>query len=128
MSLSCSCPSLEYAEWIYYDPVDFTTLRTTRRKRCCSCKKLINLGSDVLKFRRYRYPKSEVELKIYAGLEDTEIPMASWYMCEECGEIYLNLSALAFCIDITESMQKALKEYQAEFANPVWQKEHLKEN
>jgi len=31
--LMCGCPYTDDAEWFYYEPDDFTTLTTKRRKR-----------------------------------------------------------------------------------------------
>jgi hypothetical protein len=33
-------------------------------------------------------------------------------MCEECGEIFLNLDALGYCLFIGDHMQGLLKDYQ----------------
>ncbi|HID69898.1 MAG TPA: hypothetical protein EYP35_05410 [Desulfobacterales bacterium] len=71
---------------------------------------MIDLDSEVLKFNRVRYPISDVEVKIYG--EDGEIHLAPWYMCAACGEIFLNLNALGFCIDIElDSMPGLLEDY-----------------
>jgi hypothetical protein len=44
--------------------------------------------------------------------EGGEIGIASWYMCSKCGEIFLNLDSLGYCIDIeNDTMTKLLKEY-----------------
>jgi hypothetical protein len=32
-------------------------------------------------------------------------------MCERCGEIYLNLNALGYCMVPTDEMTEALREY-----------------
>jgi len=55
-------------------------------------------------------PLSDVEINIYG--EDGEIPMASWFMCESCGDIYFSISELGFCVSLDESMQAALDEYR----------------
>ncbi len=145
MGLSCSCPDYDGDGWEYYPPDDFTTLQTKRRKRakrrkrCKSCKELIDINATCLKFDRQRYPNSEIEDRIYGeGGEvdiaswymcencgdqymnlselgfcvDGEIDIASWYMCENCGDPYMNLSELGFCVDIESNMLDLLKEYQ----------------
>ena len=38
--------------------------------------------------------------------------MASWFACEDCGEIYLNLEELGYCVDISENMNDLLAEYR----------------
>ena len=106
MSLSCSCNYVD-GDWWYEGPDDFTTLTTKRRKRCCSCKELIDVESECVRFDRYRDPNSEIEENIYG----TSVYMAAWYMCETCGEIYCNLTELGYCIYLGDSMTESLKEY-----------------
>lgn len=106
--LSCSYDLDNYA-WFFVIPSTFSTLQTSRRKRCCSCKMLIQKNASVVKFERYRFFKTDIEERIYG---DSEIKIADFYMCESCGDQYFNLSALEFCIDITENMFNLLKEYQ----------------
>jgi len=108
--LTCTCGEEEDAKWWYFDPNKFSQLKTSRRKRCCSCKKLIDLGCDVLKFERERPTRNDIEDNIYG--EGESVPMPPYYMCETCGEIYLNLSDIVYCLDITESMKDYLTEYQ----------------
>ena len=87
----------------------FVPVNLKKPKRCISCSELINLGSVSLEFERERQPYSEVEEKING--EGELIPMGSWYMCEKCGEIYLNLEALGYCLNPKDCMKSALKEY-----------------
>ena len=109
MGLSCSCPDWEGEGWFYIPATeDFIKLDTNRSKRCCSCKELIGLGDDCLKFKRYRSPVSDIEEKICGD----EVQMAPWYMCEKCGEQYMNLEALGYCLDISENMLGLLEEYK----------------
>lgn len=122
MSLSCSC-EWNGEGWAYLEPDDFTTLKTSKRKRCSSCKQLINKESLVLKFERIRYPQTEIEEKIYG--DDYEIAIAPYYMCEACGDQYFNLSALGFCMDIKENMFNLLKEYQEEYNFGGKEHEHI---
>lgn len=111
MSLSCSCNEDYDFAWYYWPANDFTTLMTSKRKRCKSCNKLIDIENICLEFKRFRYPKNEIEERIY-GCDDIEIPLASFYHCEDCGEQYLNLSELKFCVNIADNMFDLLKEYQ----------------
>ncbi len=97
MSLSCSCHEYDGEGWAYLQPQQLTTLEASKRKRCCSCKKLIDKGADCLKFERFRAPNHEVEINIYG----------------EDGEIYLNLTAAGYCLNIEEDMHDNLKEYWA---------------
>ena len=133
MPLSCSCDydyEPEFGMWNikYWEEnyeMDFEPLKTSKRKRCCSCKKLIDIGSLCIRFPRVRYPNNEIEAKI-VGLspdpyewEDPTIDMSAIYQCEKCGEIYLNLDSVGFeCIYPTENMPKMLKDYQVEYAPP----------
>jgi len=109
MSLSCSCdfdPS-DYDSY-YYFPNDFSTFKHSRRKRCVSCKKLIDIGATVIEFEKYRHPHDDIEERC----KGDEIYMSSFYMCEGCGEIFLNLNATGLCMDVcNDSMQECLKEY-----------------
>lgn len=110
MPLSCSCGEWDGDGWAYWTPRDFTTLKTSKRKRCCSCKELINIGADCVEFERFRYPITEVECRI-VGDWDIEVELASYWMCGNCGGLFLNLEALGYCIDIEENMRELLKEY-----------------
>jgi len=109
MGLSCSCPDWDGDGW-YYIPAseDFTKLNTKTRKRCCSCKELIDVGADSLKFKRCRGPISDVEERICGD----EVRIAPWYMCEKCGEQYMNLEDLGYCIYIGDNMFQLLEEYK----------------
>lgn len=86
----------------------FFPLETKRSRKCCSCGTKIKVNDLSLRFNRWRGP-TEFEEKIF-GYE--EIPIASWYMCEKCGEIYLNLESLGFCINIEDNMNGLLKDYR----------------
>lgn len=106
--LSCSC-DFDQDDYInfYYDPIDFSTLVSSKRKRCISCQKLIDIGTIVVIFDFYRHPYNEIEERC----KGEKIRMANRYMCEKCGEHFLNLIALGYCVDIGENMAEALKEY-----------------
>lgn len=104
--LSCSC-DYEDDNWYYYHPSNFTIFRWKRRKRCCSCNKLICTNSICVEFNRYRQSKCVIEEKIHGG----EISLASYFMCEKCGEIYFNLSELNYCIYLGDDMRQLLSEY-----------------
>ena len=123
MGLSCSCDfDYEYdaGEWYYTDyGLDFIPLNATRRKRCCSCGELINIGSPCLRYCRSRYPYNDVESRIVTGCclddsfyDEAPIPIADHYHCERCGEIFLNLTDIGYeCISPREDMRELLKEY-----------------
>lgn len=112
MYLSCDC---EYDDWEpgdirWYVPEDFIAMPDMkRRKRCVSCKAIIEPYADVLQFKRDKIPETEVERKIHGDWG--EIPLAPWYLCGRCGEMFLNLAAIGYeCVDPRNTMD-ALKEY-----------------
>jgi len=104
--LSCSCPDYNEGEYYTFN-LDFSTLKTNRRKRCCSCKELINIGTVCVNFRRFRDPCTDLEERIHGD----EVELATWYMCEKCGEIFFNLEDLKYCLDIGQNMNDYLQEY-----------------
>ena len=101
MSLSCECDSDMDCAWYYYSPIDYGKLETKKRKRCSSCKELINIGAVCTEFHRYSIDE-----------EGDEYGLASMHHCEKCADIYFNLDALGFsCIEPDESMPQLLSEY-----------------
>ena len=103
--LSCDC-GYEF-DWYYQCIEAFVPLQGERRKRCSSCKELINIGSLCLGFYRERSSRHIVEERIYGDM----VPLAPYYLCEKCGEIFLNLKAAGYCMDIEKNMNEYLKEY-----------------
>lgn len=112
MPLSCEC-DFDGDGWYYRPPDDYTKLSTKKRKRCCSCKNLIDIGAVCGLFERGRPFESDIEEKIYSA--DEEVPLANYYMCETCTDLYFSLDALGFCIDLNESMQELTKEYARDY-------------
>ncbi len=107
MSLSCGCYDWDGNGWYYRDPTE-TTLQTSKRKRCCSCQGLIDIGATVVKFPRYRSPNSDIEESIHGD----EVKIADWYMCEECGDLYWSLEELGYCIYLgNDSMQELVEQH-----------------
>jgi hypothetical protein len=41
--------------------------------------------------------------------------MASWYLCGDCGEMFMNFDDLGFCVNPDENMKDLLELYQNEF-------------
>ena len=106
--LSCECDiDTDYGDWYYYPPDDFSTFSAKRRKRCCSCNSLIDIGATCVEFTRFRGFLSDIEENIYGD----EVPLASWYMCEWCGEMYFNFYELGYCHSLGDSMRETLEEY-----------------
>jgi hypothetical protein len=123
MGLSCSCGyedyDFDYGDWVYWFEAitDFVPLDSKKRKRCCSCKSLIDIGSLCVKYPRYRYPYNEVEARIVGAdpdlNEEPTIQIADHYHCEKCAEIWLNLTDIGYeCLSPKENMPDALKKYQ----------------
>ena len=104
MSISCDCGGGDY-EWFYGPPRDYSILATTRRQRCYSCRELIDLGADVGKFDRWRYPRDEIEIRIHD--EDGEIYMADFYMCETCIGLFWSMTELGFCVSLEKGERMA---------------------
>jgi len=110
MSLSCSCDyDPDSVSWWYLCPSDinFTPLKTSKRKRCCSCKILININNSCLSFSRYRAARSDIEERIFGD----EVRLSDWYLCESCGEIFLNLNVLEYCYYMGDDLRENLQDY-----------------
>lgn len=116
MSLSCSCNWDGDYDWYFSVPTDYSILNTSKRKRCMSCKTLIAIGACCTEFPRTREARTEVELAIY-GEGDTEaIRLASYWLCEECSDLYFSLLELGFeCISPDENMRELVHEYAEEW-------------
>lgn len=111
MPLSCSCDYDEY-EWYYCAPQDYSQLTGARATRCRSCKTLVKPGAICAVFPRYRYPRSDIEYKIYG--EHTEIHLADWVHCETCADLWFSLYELGYeCISPDEDVRALVKEYSA---------------
>lgn len=106
MTLSCDCDYDGEADW-YWNGMHFKPLPTKRSKRCRSCKTVIKPGTLSLSLGRYRSPRSDMEERIYGD----EVPLADWWLCEPCGDIYASLVELGYCLDPEESMVVQLGEY-----------------
>ena len=37
--------------------------------------------------------------------------MTKWYACEECSDMYFNLTELGFCINLPDNFRKLVREY-----------------
>lgn len=103
--LSCSC-DFDSEKWYCY-PEDFETFNKKRRKRCCSCGKLIDIGSGCVRFLYYREPLTDIEERIMGD----EVQLADQFMCQKCGEIYFNLTELGYCINLGDEMTELMSEY-----------------
>lgn len=99
MSISCGCDYDDDYEWRYTPPDYFEALQTKRSRKCCSCGCTLKPGAEVAKFERSRPPRGDIEEAIYLG---DDVPMADWYMCEECGGLFMALSGSGYCISLTK--------------------------
>lgn len=106
MTLSCECDYDGDVAW-YWNGYDFGPLRTKRSRRCKSCRTVIQPGVVCLSIGRYRPPHSDIEERICGD----EVPLADWWLCEPCGDIYASLVELGYCVDPAESMAEQLGEY-----------------
>lgn len=123
MSLSCSCGEWDGEGWYWVlaqktiangdgkiprEVEYFFPLESTRAKRCCSCNEKIVPGKLALRFNRWR-GSTAFE---YDRLGWEEVKIAPWFMCESCGEIFLNLDNVGYCIDIRDFMPHLLEEHR----------------
>ena len=106
--LSCNCDPDGCDQW-YEHPQGFKKLIHYRRKRCKSCKRLVEVGSDIVEFRLYRAPDDDIE-EMELGCE---ILIDKQILCETCGGMALNLIELGYSVDIwSDNVFDLLKEYQ----------------
>lgn len=116
MSVACDCDIGD--GWHYVGPPDYNTLKTKRGRRCWSCKGLIKVGDVVAKFPRYRGPNSDIEERIYGDGDD--VPMATWYACETCADLYFSVTELGYCVMIGDGM--TMKQNAHMIGNPeMWE-------
>lgn len=116
MSLSCGCDTDWYpdpGDTYWYGPRDATPLATKRSRRCTSCRGKITPGTLAYEIPRVKVPEGDIEERIWG--EDGEIPRASAYMCETCGDIALSLEELGFCLNPWDDQREQLKEYHSDF-------------
>jgi hypothetical protein len=87
-----------------------------RKKRCKSCENPISHGEECLRIARERASRHEIEESIYG---DT-VPVASWYLCAGCGEVFLNLENAGYCPDPSENQGWLLREHQKSVNHGGW--------
>lgn len=110
MALSCICDD----DFDYYaDPNEnFSTAK--QDCRCKSCSKKIKAGETVLRFHCWRPadPDSDDPVDIQADEDGCDVDLPDEFHCERCGEIYMNLYEIGYCLCSGEHMPSLLKEYQ----------------
>ena len=110
MSLSCECDYDGDFDWYYDYPDDYAPLSTKRSRKCCSCKERIAVGDLSMRFTRWKNPAYDsIAEKIYG--ENGEMPIAAWFMCERCGDLYLSLVELGFCVTPEDDMRGLVRDY-----------------
>lgn len=113
MPLSCECDVSEDTGRYCWGPEDFSVMpRRMRRLRCVSCNSFIESNSVVAKFRQTRFPKTDIECRIY-DLDPEAITLASAYLCEECAGLYFSLEELGYCVGPYDGIRELVAEYAA---------------
>lgn len=110
MPLSCDAG---YDFDYYADPADDFSIMDKDCK-CGSCGKKIQAGETVLRFHCWRPadPDSDDPVDIQAEEDGDDVDLPDEYHCERCGEIYMNLLEIGYCLCSGEHMPSLLKEYQ----------------
>ncbi len=105
MGLSCSCGH-DYDQW-YEAAEDTESLQTVRSRKCWSCDKRISSGEEVLACYCFRAPRCDYEESRFGD----GVPQATQFLCASCAEIFQNLSAAGFCMNLGDSMDECLREF-----------------
>jgi len=114
MSIFCACNCSDECAWYYYHN-DPEPVQRNRATRCISCKTKIKPGDMAAHFFRFRHPKTEIEEKIFG--EGGEIPMATWFMCQDCYTIFKAFDKLDVCIDLgNDNVHDCLAEFNRDYA------------
>ena len=113
--LSCGCAEFDPEPGVVYwyppNGEGYVELDTKRGRRCCSCSRLVRPGELVVPFGRAMVPDHDVEVSIYG--EDGEVPRATAYLCERCGDIYWSLAELGYCVPVWDTpMDECLEQYR----------------
>jgi hypothetical protein len=67
---------------------------------------MIKPGDTVLKFSRWRPTRNRMEERIHGD----EIPLAPYYLCESCGDLWLSLTEIGYCIAPDENVPALIEE------------------
>lgn len=111
MPLSCSCDYDEGYEWYWSEPSDYQVLATKRCRKCSSCRNRIAVGELCTEFERTRDSNSDIEESLYGNGPDA-VPLASFWLCEECSDLWFSLAELGFdCVSPAENMRQMAAEY-----------------
>lgn len=101
MPISCVCGASDY-NWCYVMPTDYSHMpHLPRRKRCCSCSEFIEHNSLCVELVRYKEDD-----------DGKETLFASWWLCEACADIFLNLVEYGYCVEFPTDLRQDLKTHQ----------------
>lgn len=104
--LSCGFDS-DCVDWYWRcDNEDVSPLDTKKPRKCASCGAVIPVGANCLPLERWRDPRGVYEEERFCD----GVPLAPYFFCPDCAEIYLNLSATGLCVEMG-NMHDALREY-----------------
>jgi len=115
MPLSCSCDHDDYD--YYAEPVDeFEIPSAGLTGKCESCSRKLSDEEYVLRFTCWKFAdEGETDEDGIMLFEGDELDLPDHFLCEGCGEIYSNLKALGFCVNLGEDLQETMQEYRVEY-------------
>lgn len=102
MAISCSCP--DYGLILVNDPKE-VTCRTPRQ--CDACEKDIGILDRMYMWSMFDYEECKTAPPVF--------------VCEECGDMALNLMSLGYCFDLNGSIRQQWLDYlsDVEPTNPA---------
>ena len=103
MAISCEC-DFDSGTLTVGDPKE-VTCRNPRK--CFSCGKQINTNDKIYRWSMYNY--------------DTYQTVAPYWLCEECGDMALNLLEYNYCFSLGESIRDQWVEYLYETNDPAYE-------
>lgn len=114
MGLSCEYdyePEPGDVCWGWPDKME--PLPTRRSRKCCSCGARIEPGAMSLRFKRWKVPEHDVEIRIYGEDSDCGPPRPPLFHCFDCGNLALFLLSppLNYGFNITDDMRELAKEH-----------------
>lgn len=113
VELDCECGDPYDCEWYFLSPdkgEEFEPFQESEPCKCGSCKRYIQIGEDCIKFPCYNANECAVD-ENGEELDEDRLEFIS-YLCSDCGEQWLNLTDIGYCIPINENVMDYLREYQ----------------
>ncbi len=108
MGLSCSCDyEWDGDGWCYTGDTHYAPLARKRSVKCCSCGAKIAPGEMAMAHHRMRAASNDTEERIHGD----EVPMAPWWHCERCADLYLSLTELGYCVGPHDDQRELVREY-----------------